>query len=190
MTLGQGSTPVERKAEIASITPEAIKLQTDLAGQPAVKLSVQQEGWYRITQQDLIAAGLSSKVDARNLQLYVDGRQVPMIVNGEQGGRLNPSDSIEFYGVGLNSTATNTHVYWLVAGGQSGARIKTTKAVGGQAAPGSFVAAVERKDRTLYFAGLRNGETENFFGPVVASTAVDQSLTLNLKITCRRFTRH
>ena len=178
MTLGQGSTPVERKAEIASITPEAIKLQTDLAGQPAVKLAVKQEGWYRITQQDLVAAGLSTKVDARNLQLYVDGRQVPMIVNGEQDGRLDPSDSIEFYGVGLNSTATNTHVYWLVAGGQSGARISATKTVGGQAGPGSFVAAVERKDRTLYFSGLRNGETENFFGPVVASTAVDQSLTL------------
>ena len=178
MTLGQGSTPVERKAEIASITPDAIKLQTDLAGQPAVKLAVQQEGWYRITQRDLVAAGLSSKVDARNLQLYVDGRQVPMIVNGEQDGRLDPSDSLEFYGVGLNSTTTNTHVYWLVAGGQSGARISATKTFGGQAGPGSFVAAVERKDRTLYFSGLRNGESENFFGPVVASTAVDQSLTL------------
>ncbi|HXI91806.1 MAG TPA: C25 family cysteine peptidase, partial [Blastocatellia bacterium] len=178
MTLGQGSTPVERKAEIASITPDAVKLQTDLAGQPAVKLSIRQEGWYRITQRDLVAAGLSSKVDARNLQLYVDGRQVPMIVNGEQDGRFDPFDSIEFYGVALNSTSTNTHVYWLVAGGQSGARITATKAVGGQAAPGSFVAAVERKDRTLYFAGLRNGETENFFGPVVASTPVDQSLTL------------
>jgi len=178
MTLGQGSTSVERKAEIASITPDAIKLQTDLAGQPAVKLNVKQEGCYRIRQQELVAAGLSSNADARNLQLYVDGRQVPMIVNGEQDGRLDPTDSIEFYGVGLNSTATNTHVYWLVAGGQSGARIRATKTVGGQAGSGSFVAAVERKDRTLYFSGLRNGETENFFGPVVASTAVDQSLTL------------
>ena len=178
MTLGQGSTPVERKAEIASLTSEAFTLQTDLAGQPAVKLGVKQEGWYRVRQQDLVAAGLSSTVNARNLQLYVDGRQVPMIVNGEQDGRLDPSDSIEFYGVGLNSTATNTHVYWLVVGGQSGARIKATKTAGGQNAPGSFVAAVERKDRTLYFAGLRNGETENFFGPVVAGTPVDQSLSL------------
>ena len=178
MTLGQGSTPVERKAEIASVTPAAIKLQTTLAGEPAVKLAVKQEGWYRITQQDLVAAGLSSNVDARNLRLYVDGAQVPMIVNGEQDGRLDPSDSIEFYGVGLNSATTNTHVYWLVAGGQNGARIKALKTAGGQAGPVSFVAAVERKDRTLYFSGLRNGETENFFGPVVASAAVDQSLTL------------
>lgn len=177
-TLGQGSMPVERKAEIARATAAATKLQTDLAGQPAVKLGVNREGWYRITQQELAAAGLSSNADARNLQLYVDGRQVPMIVNGEQDGKLDPSDSIEFYGVGLNSAATSTHVYWLVAGAQGGVRIKATKASGSQIAPGSFVAAVERKDRTLYFSGLRNGETENFFGPVVASAPLDQSLTL------------
>lgn len=178
MTFGQGSTQVERKAEIASVTPEAIKLQTDLAGAPTVKLGVNQEGWYHISQQDLVAAGLNPKVDARNLQLYVDGREVPMIVNGEQDGRLDPRDSIEFYGVGLNSASTNTHVYWLVAGDQTGSRITTTRTVGGHGTPGSFIASVERKDRTLYFAGLRNGETENFFGPVIAGTAVDQSLTL------------
>ncbi len=178
MTLGQGSTVVERQAEIASLTPAAIKQQTDLAGQQAVKLGVNKEGWYRIKQQDLVAAGLSANVDARNLQLYVDGAQVPIIVNGELDGKLDPSDSIEFYGLGLNSAATSTHVYWLVAGGQNGARIKATKTAGGLNAPGSFAAAVERKDRTLYFAGLRNGDAENFFGPVVGSTAVDQSLTL------------
>ncbi len=138
MTLGLGSTTVERRAEIATLTPETINLQTDLAGRPAVKLSVNQEGWYRIRQQELVAAGLSSSVNARNLQLYVDGRQVPIIVNGEQDGRFDPYDSLEFYGVGLNSAATNAHVYWLVAGEQNGARIKTTKTTGSQTPPGSF----------------------------------------------------
>ena len=178
MTLGQGSTTVDRTAEYPRLTPATIKLQSELAGRPAVKLGVSQEGWYRISQQDLVDAGLSPGVNARNLQLYVDGRQVPIIVNGEQDGKLDPSDSVEFYGVGLNSAATSTHVYWLVAGGQTGARIKSTKTAGNQSGSGSFVTAVERRDRTLYFAGLRNGETENFFGPVVAGTSVDQSLTL------------
>ena len=178
MTLGQGSVQVERKAEIASSTPAAIKQQTDLSGQPAVKLSVKKEGWYRVSQQDLVAAGLSTVADARNLQLYVDGRQVPMVVNGESDGTLDPSDSVEFYGVGLNSAVTNNRVYWLVAGTLPGARIKPTKTDGSQNAPGSFTAAVERKDRTIYFSGLRNGEAENFFGPVVGGTSVDQSVTL------------
>ena len=177
-TQGQGSAPVERKAEVASITAATMNVQTDLAGQPAVKLGVTQEGWYRINQPQLAGAGLNPNADARNLQLYVDGRQVPMIVNGELDGRLDPSDSIEFYGVGLNSTATNSHTYWVVAGGQKGARIKTFPTVGNLNAPGSFIDKVERKDRTLYFSGLRNGEAENFFGPVVATTPVVQSLTL------------
>jgi hypothetical protein len=62
MTLGQGSTPVERKAEIASLSPAAMQLQTDLAGKPAIKLSVSREGWYRVSQRDLVNAGFSSKV--------------------------------------------------------------------------------------------------------------------------------
>jgi peptidase C25-like protein len=178
VTNGQGSVPVERKAEIASTTAATMSVQSDLASQPAVKLGVTQEGWYHINQPALAAAGLSTNGDPRNLQLYVDGRQVPMIVNGELDGRFDTSDSIEFYGVGLNSAATNSHTYWVVAGGQKGARIKTFSTAGNLNAPGSFTTSVERKDRTLYFSGLRNGETENFFGPVVASTAVDQSLTL------------
>jgi hypothetical protein len=43
-------------------------------------------------------------------QVYVDGRQVPIIVNGEQDGQFGPNDSIEFYGVGLNSAATHGSV--------------------------------------------------------------------------------
>ena len=176
MSHGQGSVVVDRKAEIA--VTGAVRQQNNLAGQAAVKIGVTQEGWYRIPQQDLAAAGLSSNADARNLQLFVDGTQVPMVVNGEADGRLDASDSVEFYGMGLNSAVTNTRVYWLTVGGQPGARIKATPTDGSQSGTASFTTAVERKDRTLYFAGLRNGETENFFGPVVAGASVDQSLTL------------
>ncbi|HWN98342.1 MAG TPA: C25 family cysteine peptidase [Blastocatellia bacterium] len=178
MTLGQGSVPVERKAGIAGLTPGAIQLQTDLAGQAAVKLAVKQEGWYRISQSDLVNAGFSAKVDPRNLQLYVDGRAVPMIVNGEQDGRFDPSDSVEFFGVGINSPVTDSHVYWLAAGTQAGTRITSSRGTAQTPAANSFQFAVERKDRTVYFSALRNGEAENFFGPVIGSTAVDQSLSL------------
>jgi hypothetical protein len=178
MTLGQGSTPVETRAQLAAPTPATLQLQSGLAGQAAVKLPVRREGLYRIAQRDLLAAGLDSKADPRNFQLYVDGQAVAMIVNGEQDGRFDAADSIEFYGVGLDNAATDTHVYWLAAGAQPGTRIKAVRASGGTAAGASFPYTVERKDRTLYFSGLKNGEVENFFGPVVSGTAVDQSLTL------------
>ena len=178
MSLGQGSHPAERSADEALFTPQAMQLQTNLAGQPAVKLTVRKEGWYRIGQKDLVAAGLNLGVDPRTLQLYVDGQPVPMIVNGEQDGKFDPADSVEFYGIGINNASTDEHVYWLAAGSGSGSRIKATRVSGGAPGPTSFSATVERKDRTLYFAALRNGDAENFFGPVVGDGGTDQSLTL------------
>jgi hypothetical protein len=175
MTLGQGSTPAETRAPVAEPSAAGLQIQSGLASQASVKIAVRREGWYRISQSDLLAAGLDPRVDPRNLQLYVDGRTVPMIVNGEQTGRV---ESIEFYGIGLNSPSTDAHVYWLAATTQPGTRIKAVKASGGTATAASFPYTVERKDRTLYFSGLKNGDTENFFGPVVTGVGTDQSLTL------------
>src|SRR5262249_26776700 len=55
--------------------------------------------------------------------------------------------------------------------------IKSLRAMG---TPGtaSFQYTVERKDRTIYFSALRNGDEENFFGPVVTPIGVDQVLAL------------
>ncbi|HVG18249.1 MAG TPA: hypothetical protein VNI02_04290, partial [Blastocatellia bacterium] len=178
MSLGLGSSPLESRAEVAPLSSDAAQIQTGIAGGPAVKLAVKQEGWYRIPQRDLLAAGLDSRVDPRNLQLFVDGQQIPFAVTGEQDGRLDAADAVEFYGVGLNSAVTDTHVYWLVAGSQAGQRVKVTRTGAGAASPASFPYSVERKDRTLYFSALRNGEAENFFGPVIAGSVVDQSLML------------
>jgi len=178
MSLGQGSATAERKATIAIAAPSTIGLNTEFAGKPAVKLGVKQEGWYRIGYNELVAAGLSTTVNARTLQLYVDGRPVPMIVNGEQDGRFDSSDTVEFYGMGLDAASSDTRVYWLVAGSQPGLRIDKVNAKGSPGASASFSYTVERKGRTIYFSGLRNGDTENFFGPVISREPVDQSLTL------------
>ena len=168
-----GSEPAERSAKLARTA-----LPFSPANGPAVKLSVNREGWYRVTQQELVAAGLDSKVNPRSLQLFVDGREVPITVQGEQDGKFDPADSVEFYGVGLDAASSDARVYWLVAGAQSGQRIDKTQAKGAPSASTSFAYTVERKDRTIYFSALRNGDTENFFGPVIAIEPVDQSLTL------------
>jgi hypothetical protein len=178
MSLGLGSTPLETKADLALADATALQIQAGIASGSAVKLSVKQEGWHSISQRDLITAGLDSRLDPRKIQMFVDGQQIPIIVSGEQDGRLDAADTVEFYGLGLNSTVTDTRTYWLVAGTQSGSRIKATSSGAGTPAPASFAYSVERKDRTIYFSALRNGETENFFGPVIAGSPVDQSLML------------
>jgi hypothetical protein len=178
LSFGLGSTPVEIKADLAAAGPASSQVQAGLASGPALKLAVKQEGWHRISQRELVTAGLDSRLDPRKLQMFVDGQQIPILVTGEQDGRLDAADSVEFFGVGLNSAMTDTRVYWLVAGNQSGLRIKATQTASGTGSQASFPYSVERKDRTLYFSALRNGEAENFFGPVIAGSPVDQSLLL------------
>ncbi|HXH09252.1 MAG TPA: C25 family cysteine peptidase [Alphaproteobacteria bacterium] len=147
--------------------------QSLLAAQPAMKLGIRHEGWYRVTQADLVAAGLDPKVDPRLLQLYVDGQEVPVLVTGEDDGRFDAADAVEFYGLGLDEAWTDERVYWLVAGTRAGRRIARVSASGGQPVGNSFPYTVERRDRVVYFPALRNGDRENFFGAVVSQEPVE-----------------
>ncbi|HEX8141786.1 MAG TPA: C25 family cysteine peptidase [Pyrinomonadaceae bacterium] len=108
-----GSTPQER--------------QRALAAQDAVKLLVNHNGWYRVGQQELVAAGLNPNADPRLLQLYANGDEVPMMVNSSSGNGFGPGDSIEFYGIGLNTPWTDTQAYWLINGSTPGERIRKSK---------------------------------------------------------------
>jgi len=168
------TAPVERAATVDSMKPEQIKVQSSLAGQPAVKLWVKREGFYRVTAAELAKAGLDPKADVRFLQLYADG-QIPINVIADKDGLLS---AIEFYGRGLDAAYIDARVYWLVSGSQPGLRIEQVKGAGQPTAAPSFLCTVERRDRTIYFSALRNGEKEHFFGPVIAASPVDQSLTL------------
>jgi hypothetical protein len=137
---------------------------------------LRQEGWYRVTQPELVAAGPNPGADSRFLQLYVDGREIPIRVTGQEDGRFDPADAVEFYGVGLDESWTDTRVYWLVVGARAGARIPVVSSHGGQATSNSFPYTVERRERSVYFSSLRNGERENFFGAVVSREPVEASL--------------
>jgi hypothetical protein len=168
------SRPTDRSAGFARVALEQTKLQGELAGRPAVKISVRREGWYRVVLADLLAAGFDSQSDPQMLQMYVDGRQIPITVRTDR----KRIAAVDFYGRGIDAAFTDTRVYWLVAGTEPGLRIQQVKGDGYPAASGSFHYTVERKDRTIYFSSLRNGEKENFFGPVIAGESVDQTFSL------------
>jgi hypothetical protein len=161
--------------------------QQFLAGSAAVKILVKEEGWYRVTQPELVGVGLDPKVNPRHLQLYVDGREEPIRVISKREGRFGPGDAIEFYGVGLDTPCTDTKVYWLIEGTQPGKRIDNHifnppfrnphSAIRNSFA--SFPYTVEKKERRMYISALKNGDEENFFGAVVAKAPVDQVLRLS-----------
>jgi uncharacterized repeat protein (TIGR01451 family) len=157
------------------------EFRASLDGLPAVKISVRAEGWYRITQAALVAAGLAPDADSRSLQLYAEGIEQPILISGRGSGPLGPNDTIEFYGTGIDTPFSDTRVYWLINGTRPGQRIATLPSTGSGATANSqgFLFTVVREDRTTYLATLLNGEDkDNFFGAAITSEPVDQTLTV------------
>lgn len=181
-----------------------------LASRASVKILVRRGGWYRVTREQLTAAGLDANADPARLQLYVGGVEVPIHVDDSNWSQTG--GAIEFYGEGLDLPSTDTQVYWLVEGDTVGLRTNApglrANAVGLHAndahtnafvdddsqagpsgvtvievgphggGPGYFNYTIERRERTIYYSGLQNGEAENFYGRVVSSTPVTQTLAV------------
>jgi hypothetical protein len=113
------------------------------------------------------------------LQLFTEGMRVPILVDGEADGRLGSGDTIAFYGLGLDTPSTGVRVYWLTVEDGPGTRIREESGGGSWSqGPASFPVEVERADRTVYVPSLLNGDAENFFGAVVTTTPVSQTMRL------------
>jgi hypothetical protein len=175
----QALRPFASRSPFAS-TSSAQTQQFSIAAMPAAKLSVNHAGWYRVGQSALAAIGFATGSDPRKLQLFVDGAQQPISVAGEADGVFNPGDSVGFYGTGLDTPTTDTHVYYLVNGSTKGTRIS-------KIGPGktlsplpatSFPFAVQSKDRLVFFSDLQNGDADSFFGEVIYDTVTDLPLSL------------
>lgn len=68
-------------------------------GQPYYKIPTAEDGIHRITFTSLSASGINpSSIDPRNIRLYHRGEEVAIYVQGEQDGRFDPNDFIDFYG--------------------------------------------------------------------------------------------
>jgi len=68
-------------------------------GQQYYKFPISKSGVYRIDSLTLANAGINvSSFDARNLQIFYHGQQIPLYIQGENDGVLNGTDFIEFFG--------------------------------------------------------------------------------------------
>ena len=73
------------------------------AASAAVKLLVRQDGWYRITRDQLRASGWDPGANPASLQLFTAGVEQAILVQDGGDGLLNGADTIEFYGTGSDS---------------------------------------------------------------------------------------
>jgi hypothetical protein len=163
------------KTTFASETQRAA--QWELAAGPAVKLRIHEEGWYRVGWSELLAAGLPRNANPRSLRLFLNGQEHAIALSGMGDGPPGPDASIGFYGTGQDTPWTDEQTYWLVAGSTPGKRTRMpqeTRFASNVAT--SFPATFEHKDRSVCFISLKNGEMENFFGPVITAEGVDYLL--------------
>jgi hypothetical protein len=106
--------------------PQPLLLQSAVPSQdqPAYKVLVDQDGIYRITPADLLAAGVDvGSIVPRTFQLHNQGQEVALYVTGEGDGSFDDGDSLRFYGQKMNTRYTDTNVYWLTWGAGDGARM-------------------------------------------------------------------
>ncbi len=170
-----------RKAAGERAPNAALGTHQALAGQPAVKIGINRPGWYRVSQPELLSAGLDAHVDPRRLKLFVDGVEQLMTVGGAADGRFDPADAVEFYGTGVDTPFTDTRIYWLVSGAQRAQRMAVVGAAPTPAPvppPGSFEFTVQEKERSIFFAGLRNGDNENWFGAFISEEPTELSVSV------------
>jgi uncharacterized repeat protein (TIGR01451 family) len=170
---------VENIATLSAPTTAQIQKQFELASQPGIKIFVRHEGLYRITQPDLVKAGLEPNVDASHLHLYAEAVDQPMQITGATSGAggFGSQAAINFYGMGIDTPYSGTRVYWLVTESGKGGRIRQLQASqGSNQPPPNFTATVELEQHTTYFAALLTTNGENFFGALVTPTPVEQML--------------
>src|SRR6185437_9302662 len=116
-----GSHVLERTVRPRDISTSSQNVGFRLAAKPGIKILVDHEGWYRVTQPQLLAAGLRPNANSNSLHLYAEGVEQPIRISG--GGAFGPQSAIEFYGTAIDTPYSGQRVYWLAAQGGIGLRI-------------------------------------------------------------------
>jgi uncharacterized repeat protein (TIGR01451 family) len=155
--------------------------QFEIAASHSVKIFVKHEGWHSVTQTELLKAGLDPNIDPAYLHLYAEAVEQPIQITGTTSGPggFGPQSAIQFYGTGIDTPYSGTRVYWLVAENTPGLRIqKLQPSSGSNQPPANFPFTVELAQHTTYFSALITTTGDNFFGALISTTPLDQTLYL------------
>jgi len=116
------------------------------------KIKVNADGIYRMDYQYLQNAGIPvDSLDPRTFQIFNKGSEISIYVSGEEDGKFDQNDYIEFYGEKMvpdssretefeGADYTDDNVYWLSFGQQFGKRMqaKDVSPIHGYQSPDNF----------------------------------------------------
>jgi hypothetical protein len=103
--------------------------QWSVAAQSALKIRVNHDGWYRVTQEQASAAGFNPSVNINNVSLYGDGQEIA-IRTSKASGLFSSGDYFEFFGRGLDIPSADSRIYYLIAAAQAGKRVSSASPLG------------------------------------------------------------
>ncbi len=156
--------------------------------QPAYRISVSQDGIYRVTYADLLAAGIPAEtlntLDPRTFQIYNRNNQISLLVEGSSPNVFGSQDAFIFFGQKVNTRYTDTNIYWLTWGGTNGERMAAIDGTPGNGTlSGSSQQTVHVEQNQFYINRYPNGpDQDHWYWDVVQAinTTKSKEYTINL----------
>ncbi len=128
------------------------------------KLYIDEPGIYQLDGAYLSSMGIDlNALNPQNLKIYHQGKEIPIFINGEQDGRFDRDDYIQFYGE-LNRGGdasydpyTDSNIYWLTWGEGYGLRLKSRSSpneIGAEIA--EYIEHIHLEQDNVYHEGDNN----------------------------------
>jgi len=90
---------------------------TEGASAERLRIEVKRSGWIRLAFEDLLARGFHQGMyEVSRLRMTNQGQPVALRIAARNHAFLQPGDHLEFYAAPLETTFTDTNVYWLSLG--------------------------------------------------------------------------
>lgn len=138
---GRAWREVQPAAPAAGVSP--------CLGNHAFRLTLEEAGMYRLTYDELVAAGLLGTPDAASLRMCHQDQEISIRVVDGSDGIFDHGDYLIFYGDTLRTRESHTNVYWLTYGGDNGLRMPTVMP-NGSTNTTSYSLTLHLEDNTFY----------------------------------------
>lgn len=169
------SLPSDLKSEVITNSVNADpNRHKEIVALPGAKIATKNSGIIRVTKAQLQGAGFDVNSDPGLWQLYLEGVERPIIVGPN-------ADYIEFFGKTLDTVESDIRTYYLIVGSGAGKRIRTTtpRPSMTNVVSQKYSQTTTKKERISYLNQVLNGDTENYWGRVVASVATNFTFNLS-----------
>jgi len=137
------------------------------------KVLVNNDGYHKVTYENIVSAGLNlGEASSATLQLFNRGTEVALEVNDGQDGHFGPGDYFVFYGQKLDEKYTDTNVYWLTWGNQTGQRIQSIDATPGSAQTSeNYVDKLRLETNSNYYSSYIDSRGDNWYWQMLSASS-------------------